>query len=115
MHNKKNEHDYIPKDVDDKAEEPELKKVKRTGGGGKWRVYCHLHAAGTFITPEIAADLSVGYHARTDEEDQMLSDVGQIATRVSRRNGGRGIRRDRERRKHVPAALGPLGPVLLDL
>ena len=51
----------------------------------------HLHGGGQKFTPEVVQDLSLRYRSRSVAEDAQLRELGQLATKMSRRNGGNGL------------------------
>ena len=58
--------------------------VRRTGGGGKWRVFVRLHCACRKLTPELARELSHQYKNRSAEDDEILAELGGVATVLAR-------------------------------
>ena len=66
----------------------------------------HLKAQGVKLTPAIAANLSEAYHRRTDSEDEMLGEMGQLATLMGKRHGGGNLPRRIRKKQKVGVCRG---------
>ena len=58
-------------------EEEGRAKVKRTGGGGAWRAFCHVSLGGQKFTATALKDVSRRYRALTAEQKQEYEQLGR--------------------------------------